>query len=207
MTDPPVGPGDVAPAPQDHGAPAPDPGGARRSPAFILLTSLAVALAVAVAVLVVLLAGEDEGSDRLEAVQQAAGTFGEALVTYDYEDPEAHRDAVLELSTGSFRDEYEDAFDQGLSAVITEVKARSTGFAKDIYVSELGESDAQAIVVLDVDVDGVAGPRTQRDLYVRLTFVEVDGEWRVDQVTDLNFDPGAATTTTSTAPQSTTTSI
>ena len=71
----------------------------------------------------------------------------------------------------------------------------------------LGDGDAQAIVVLDVDVDGVAGPRTQRDLYVRLTFVEVDGEWRVDQVTDLNFDPGAGSTTTSSAPESTTTSI
>jgi Mce-associated membrane protein len=208
MTEAPRGPDPAAPVPVGGGAPVPDPDGPRRSPAFILVTSLAVALAVAVAVLVVLLAGEDDGSDRLEAVQQAAGTFGEALVTYDYKDPGAHRDAVLELSTGSFRDEYEDAFDQGLSAVITEVKATSTGFAKDIYVSEIGESDAQAIVVLDVDVDGVAGPRTQRDLYVRLTFVEVDGEWKVDQVTDLNFDPGAATTTTtSTAPQSTTTSI
>jgi hypothetical protein len=198
MTDTPADPdGPVSPA----------SAGARRSPAFILVTSLAVALAVAVAVLVVLLAGEDDDASRLEDVQRAAGTFGEALVTYDYHDPEAHRDAVLALSTGSFREEYEDAFEQGLSAVITEVEAVSTGFAKDIYVSELGEADAQAIVVLDVDVDGVAGPRTQRDLYVRLTFVEVDGEWKVDQVTDLNFDPGAATTSTTAAPQSTTTSI
>ena len=184
-----------------------DTGTGRRSPAFILVTSLAVALAVGVAVLLVLLAGDDEGSDRLDAVREAAGTFGEALVTYDYHDPEAHRDAVLALSTGSFSEEYEDAFDAGLSEVITEVEAVSTGVAKDIYVSELGDADAQAIVVLDVDVDGVAGPRTQRDLYVRLTFVEVDGKWKVDQVTDLNFDPGAGTSTTGTAPESTTTSI
>ena len=74
-------------------------------------------------------------------------------------------------------------------------------------MSELGDADAQAIVVLDLEVDGVAGPRTQRDLYVRLTFVEVDGESKVDQVTDLNFDPGAGTSTTVGAPESTTTSI
>jgi hypothetical protein len=178
-----------------------------RSPAFILVTSLAVALAVAVAVLLVLLGGDDQADGDVDAVREAAGTFGEALVTYDYHDPEAHKDAVLALSTGSFRKEYQDAFDTGLKEVITKVKAVSKGFAKDVYVSELGDGDAQAIVVLDVDVDGVAGPRTQRDLYVRLTFVEVDGEWRVDQVTDLNFDPGAGSTTTSSAPESTTTSI
>lgn len=181
----------------------------RRSPAFILVTSLAIALAVAVAVLAVLLAA-DEGDGRLADVRRAAGTFGEALVSYDYKDPNAHRDAVLALSTGSFRDEYQDAFEQGLAEIITEVEAVSTGFAKDVYVSELGEADAQAIVVLDVEVTGVAGPRTQRDLYIRLTFVEVGGEWRVDQVTDLNFDPARATSTTTTtagAPESTSTSI
>ena len=184
------------------------PATARRSPAFILVTSLAVGLGVAVVVLALLLAGDEEGSSALDDVRAAAGTFGETLVTYDFRDPEAHRDAVLALSTGSFRDEYEDAFERGLGDVITEVEAVSTGFAKDVYVSELGEADAQAIVVLDVEVEGVAGPRTQRDLYVRLTLVEVDGEWKVDQVTDLNFDPGSATTTTtSAAPESTTTSI
>ncbi len=178
-----------------------------RSPALILVTTLAVALAVAVAVLTVLLAADDDGSDRMEEVRRAAGAFGEALVTYDFHDPDAHRDAVLALSTGSFRDEYQDAFDAGLADVITEVEAVSTGVATDVYVSELGESDAQAIVVLDVEVTGVSGPRTQQDLYVRLTFVEVQGAWKVDQVTDLNFDPGSATTTTPGAPDSTTTSI
>ena len=179
----------------------------RRSPALVLVTSLAVALAVAVGVLAVLLAGDGGGSDRLDEVRRAAGTFGEALVTYDYHDPDAHREEVLALSTGSFREEYEDAFEQGLGDVITEVEAVSTGVAEEVYVSELGDADALAIVVLDVDVTGVSGPRTQHDLYIRLTFVEVEGEWRVDQVTDLNFDPGSVTTTTAGAPESTTTSI
>jgi hypothetical protein len=195
----------------DASEPEPEVADRPRSPAFILVTSLAVALAVAVAVLLVLVAGDDGESDRLQEVREAAGEFGEALLTYDYHEPDAHRDAVLALSTGSFAEEYEDAFDEGLAKVITEVKAVSKGTAKDIYVSELGEADAQAIVVLDAEVDGVAGPRTQRDLYVRLTFVQVDGEWKVDQVTDLNLDvgagPGASTSTTEGAPESTTTSI
>ena len=54
--------------------------------------------------------------------------FGEALVTYDYRDPEAHRDAVLGLATGSFREEYQDAFDQGLGDLMT---VRSAGEVLD----------------------------------------------------------------------------
>jgi hypothetical protein len=187
-----------------------DPPAPRRSPALILAVTLAVLLALAVAVLAVLLAGSDEDERQVE-LRRAAGRFGEALVTYDFDDPEAHRDTVLELSTGSFSEEYEDAFDAGLGQLITEVEAVSKGTVKDVYLSELGEADAQAIVVLDVEITGVAGPRTMRDVYIRLTFVEVAGEWKVDQVIDLNFATGGTTpTTTSTtpsAPESTTTSI
>lgn len=174
------------------------PGGTdRRSPALVLAISLAVLFAIAAAVLGVLAVGPADGDARLDEVRASAGRFGEALVTYDFRDPEAHRKAVLALSTGSFRQEYEDAFDQGLSQIITEVEATSTGVVKDIYVSELGQEDAQAIVVVDIEHTGTGGPRTLYDVYFRLTFVEVDGAWKVDQVTDLNFDTAPASPTTS----------
>ena len=205
MSDDPVVP--EPDADERTGRSSPHAGASGRSAAFVLVTSLAVALAVAVAVLAVLLAGDDGGSERIDEVRQAAGTFGEALLTYDYQDPDAHRDKVLALSTGSFRQEYEEAFDAGLGPMISGAEAVSKGVAKDVYVSELGEADAQAIVVLDIEITGIAGPRTLRDFYVRLTFVEVKGEWKVDQVTDLKIDPGAATTSTTGAPESTTTSI
>lgn len=188
-------------------APAPEPARGR-SPALILAITLAVVFGAAAVGLAVVAAGGSEGKDRAEGVRVAAGQFGEALVTYDFRDPDAHRDAVLALSTGSFRQEYEDAFDQGLAQIITEVEATSAGFVKDIYVSEVGEDDAQAIVVADVEHTGTGGPRTLYDVYFRLTFIEVGGEWKVDQVTDLNFDTGAAapqdpaTTSTTAAPGS-----
>ena len=178
----------------------------RRDAAFVVAVSLAVLFgltAVVLSVLAVTDAFGDEGEERLDRARQAAGAFGEALVTYDFEDPDAHREAVLALSTGSFRQEYEDAFDRGLAQIITEVEATSTGFVKEIYVSELGEDDAQAIVVVDIEHTGTGGPRTLIDVYFRLTFIEVDGEWKVDQVTDLNFDTGSSPTESS----STTTSI
>jgi Mce-associated membrane protein len=178
----------------------------RRSAALILAITLAVLFGIAAAVLGVLAADRDDGDPRQEDVRRTAGEFAEALVTYDYRDPDVHRDAVLALSTGSFRDEYEDAFEQGLARVITEAEATSTGTVKDIYLSELDEERAQAIVVVDIEHTGTGGPRTLFDVYMKLTFVEVDGDWKVDQVEDLNFDAGSAPTST-TVPASSTTSI
>jgi hypothetical protein len=196
----PVDPGPVAEAvpPSDARPPA-------GRTALVLATTLAVVFAATSVVLGILLAGA-EGDDALEELRRTAGSFGETLVSYDYRDPEAHRDAVLAFATGSFREEYEDAFDQGLGAVITEVQAVSKGFVKDVYVTSVDEERAQAIVVVDIEHDGTSGPSTLFDVYFRLTMVEVGGRWKVDQVTDLNFDAGGgapptgAVTTDTTAP-------
>ncbi len=193
--------------PSDTGAPA------RRGPALVLAVTAAVLLGIAAVVLAILLAGAEDTDPRLADVRRTAGQFGEALVTYDHTDPDEHREAVLALSTGSFRDEYEDAFDQGLAQIISEVEATSTGFVKDVYVSELGEDDAEAIVVVDIEHTGSGGPRTLFDVYFRLTLVELDAGWRIDQVTDLSFDSGATPsdgtggTTTTTVSGATTSSI
>jgi hypothetical protein len=190
--DSPAGPADEA---------APD----RPRTALVLSVTLAVVFAVLAGVLAVLLAN-DGGDDEVEDLRETAGRFGEALVTYDYRDPEAHRDTVLGLATGSFREEYQDAFDQGLGEVITQVEAVSIGHVKDIYLSAIDAEQAQAIVVVDIEHEGTGGRNDLYDVYFRLTMVEVGGEWKVDQVTDLNFDAGGGEGTT--APTaSTTTSV
>jgi hypothetical protein len=165
----------------------------RRVSPLVLAVSLAVVFAVAATVLAVLLAQRGDDGE-LDGLRETAGRFGAALVTYDYHDPEAHRDAVLGFATGSFREEYQDAFDQGLAQVITEVQAVSTGYVKDVYLSAVDEERAQAIVVVDIEHEGTSGANTLYDVYFRLTLVNVDGTWKVDQVTDLNFDTGGAGT-------------
>jgi hypothetical protein len=193
--------GAAAPAPVE--GPAGDPP-ARRSRALLAAVALAVVFAVAAAVLAVLVA---QGSDdsELESVRETAGRFGAALVTYDYHHPKTHRDAVLAFATGSFREEYQDAFDQGLSQVITEVKAVSTGYVKDVYVSAVDEERAQAIVAVDIEHEGTSGRNTLYDVYFRLTMVRVHGAWKVDQVTDLNFDTGSGAGSTPAADAESTT--
>lgn len=197
---------DLTPAGSEPEAPgAPDRKGGRPR-ALVVAVSLAAVFALATAVLAVMVTGGGDDS-RLEGLRSTAGRFGEALVTYDYHDPKAHRDAVLDFATGSFREEYETAFDQGLGQIITEVKATSRGYVKDIYLSAVDEERAQAIVVVDIEHEGSSGPNTLYDVYFRLTLVEVGGRWKVDQVTDLNFDKGAAAPVTTDTTASTATSV
>lgn len=185
----------------------PEPPGPTRGSGLVLATSLAVVLAVATAVLAVLLVRSGDGSD--DDLRATAGRFGEALVTYDFHDPEAHRDSILALSTGSFREQYERAFAEGLGQLITEVEATSVGYVKDVYLSSVDEDEVQAIVVADIEHDGAGGQNRLYDVYFRLTLVRVDGDWLIDDVTDLNFGAGGggAPTTTSTTPDPTSTSV
>jgi Mce-associated membrane protein len=178
----------------------------RRGPAFIVAVTLAVLFGVVAVVLGVLVLVEDSDGEDLSDLRHAAGLFGEALVTYDFHDPDAHRDGVLDLATGSFRQDYEDAFDRGLGQIITQVQAVSRGSVNDVYLTSVDDEQAQAIVSLDIEVSGTSGERTLLDQYVLLTLVRVGGEWKVDQVTDLSFPstgsgaaPVTADTTTTTA--------
>ena len=152
-----------------------------------------VALLLLGAVVGLVVGRGDEARSPEADVRAAAADFAKVFNTYDYRDADAHRDAVLERATGSFRAEYRDAFDQGLGQVIVEAEAVQTGFVKDVYVSAIDEERAQAIVTVDVTHSGVGGSRTIYDVYALLTFVDVDGQWKVDQVTDLNFDTAAGT--------------
>lgn len=182
-----------------------------RGPGFVVAASLAALFAVATVVLAVLLLAQGDDGDEPSELRQAAGRFGEALVTYDFHDPEAHRDGVLSLATGSFRQDYEDAFNRGLGQIITQVQAVSRGSVNDVYLTSVDDEQAQAIVSLDIEVSGTSGERTLLDQYVLLTLVRVGGEWKVDQVTDLSFPATGAgappvtggTTTTTAGPPAT----
>lgn len=178
--------------------------------ALVLSVTLAVVFAVAAAILGVLLAqAGDDTEDALDDLRGAAGEFGEVLVSYDFHDPEAHRDAVLDRSTGSFRDEYDAAFEQGLGDLITELQATSEGHVKEVFLTEVQDDQALAVVVLDIVTEGAAGANPLYDVYIRLTLIQVDGTWLVDDVTDLSFGgdaaPGPGVTTDTTA--TTTTSV
>jgi hypothetical protein len=167
------------------------PADARRA-ALILAVSVAVLLAVASIALAVVANHRQDRLSRVDSLRKAAGAAGSALLSYDYHDPTGNREAVLKLSTGSFRKEYEQTFDQGLGQLIAKVKATAVGTVKDVYVSSIDSNGAQAIVVADVTTKGPSGSHTLYDQYVLLSFVDAKGTWKVDDVTDLNFAQASA---------------
>lgn len=169
----------------------------RRRPTLIIaaLFGLSVGLAVLAAVLSARLADE---RDRRQAVEDVAGRFAAALLTYDFDKLEESKQRVLELSTGNFRKEYEEAFEGGLDTLYQETQARSRGTVKDVFVGAVDGDTAEAIVVADATAEGTAGARRRLDSYIRLQLVRLGGRWQVDGVTSLNFgeEPGSVTTTT-----------
>jgi hypothetical protein len=151
---------------------------------------------------------DNERKDR-EAVEEASGRFASALLTYDYQDLATAKKRVLALSTGKFRKEYTQAFDNGLDTLFRETQARSAGTVSEVFVGQIADGTVTTIAVVDAVARGSAGGRRLVSSYVELQLVKVDGVWKVDGVTNLNLAAGASdtplpsttpTTTTTTAP-------
>ena len=143
-----------------------------------------------------------ESKDTRSSVEQVASRFASAVLTYDYRDLDKTKQAVLALSTGKFRTDYDQNF-SGLSALFTTTKGQSTATVKDVFVSGIQSDTASAIVVLDERGQGTSGQRLNVDWYLRLSLVKVRGNWRVDDLINLNFAgqsptdvPGGTTATT-----------
>ncbi|HVF75763.1 MAG TPA: hypothetical protein VM938_11995 [Acidimicrobiales bacterium] len=184
------------PEPEPEAAPeaAPEAKGSRRLlAACVALFVLSVALAALAAVLASRL--ESERSRRND-VEEVAGRFATALLTYNHENLDESRERVLALSTGKFREEYEQAFKGGLDVLIKETKATSAGTVTDIFIGPVEDNTAKAIVVANATTEGTTGTRRSVASYIQLVLVHVGGEWRVDGVTNLNFGQGTTPTTT-----------
>jgi hypothetical protein len=189
--------------PVDDAVPEATPDRPRRSGSklAIALAVLFAALAIFLAFVATSLRGQlDDERDVRADVEDVAGRFSEALLTYKFGDLDTTKDHVLGLSTGEFATEYEAAF-PGLASLITQSQSSATATVKDVFVSRIEGDRATAITVVDAVGTGAGGPRTQPDSYVRLDLVRTSGGWKVDGVTSLNFTTGpAGSTTTSTVP-------
>jgi Mce-associated membrane protein len=144
-------------------------------------------------------------SERRE-VASVAGAFGEALLSYDFNDLEAARGRVVELATENFGRNYSDAFAAGLKEAITQLQASATATVKDVYVAGVSKDEAHVIVVLDSEVRSTAGVRQVVGSYLDLTLLRRKGTWKVDSATSIaatretNTPPGPATPPTTAPP-------
>jgi len=192
-------PVDEQPTPAEQAAPEEAAAPAEESPeapktvsrtAFRAAVALAIVFFIGTVVTAIFAAQQhrqlQRSKDARAGVEQVASRFASAVLTYDYRDLDKTKNAVLALSTGKFRTDYEQNFG-GLSALFTATKGQSTATVKDVFVSAIDKDTATAIVVLDERGQGTSGQRLNVDWYLRLSLVKVKGKWRVDDLINLNF--------------------
>ena len=166
-----------------------------RGPRPVALVALAVVLAVAVVTIVVQWRHTADLDRRVRDLQSAdatrrdiasaAGSFGEALLSYDFSDLNAARERVLALATDAFGQQYTTAFTGGLDVAITKLQATSKATVDDVYVSDAIGDTAKAVVTLDSEVHSTAGTRRTVGSYLDLTLKRENGAWKVDTVTSV----------------------
>ena len=154
----------------------------------LLPLALGVLLVAAVVIAVLTYreaADQRDRADRLAAIDAAerdvasvAGAFGEALLTYDRADLASARAQIAATATESFLDTYDETF-LALEPVISELQAVGVGQADTVYVAEVGDDSAKAVVVLDQRVESTAGTREVTGVYLQVDLVREDGQWRV----------------------------
>jgi Mce-associated membrane protein len=206
------------PGPEQHEAdqpeserPAPERTGASTSGSRPLIV-IAAALLVVATFLGVLAARYHaeltRDRDQRQAVEQVAARFATAFVTYDYRSLDASLTRIKRDATAKFAAEYERLFRTSLSTLIRETRAQSRGTVTDVFLGDVDDETASALIVVNVEREGAGGRLPVAGTYFQMDLVEQNGRWRVDNVTSINFSQSAGPTpgpTTPGAPAATTT--
>lgn len=121
---------------------------------------------------------------RLE-VSGAAHAFGQALLSYDYQDLQTTRTKLMAMATGDFLNTYDDAFGGVMEQVIIKLKATSQATVRGVYLSDVDEATANAIVVVDQQVTTTDAIKNVRDSHLKIALVREKGTWKVREVTVL----------------------
>ena len=170
-----------------------------------LLTVVSVIGAVAMAVVAARLAGDlDQERDERQSATRVASRFAEVFLTYDFERLDRSKKAVLALSTGKFRREYEQGVG-ALDQIFQATKSRASVVVKDVFTGQIESDTVSIVVVADQVVEGISGTHRRLDAWLQLDLVKTRSRWLVDGVTSLNFGQppegaGANTPPTSSPP-------
>ncbi|MFI6598515.1 hypothetical protein ACIBHX_19830 [Nonomuraea sp. NPDC050536] len=121
---------------------------------------------------------------RLE-VTHAAYSFGQTLLSYDYQDLQKTRTALTAMATGDFLATYDEAFGGAMAQVIVKLKAVSEANVREVYLADADEGSAHAIVVVDQQVKTSEAIRSVKDSHLKITLVKQQGAWKIQDVTVL----------------------
>lgn len=133
--------------------------------------------------------GEAErlGAERALRVEVsgAAAAFGKALLSYDYQDLQTTRSTLMAQATGDFLATYDEAFGGVMEQVIIKLQAVSQASVREVYLADVDEASAHAIVVVDQQVKTSEAIKTVRDSHLKISLLKEKGVWKINEVTVL----------------------
>jgi hypothetical protein len=144
----------------------------------------------------------------IRGVRRVAGDFGAATLTYDYRDLKPFERRMRAHATGTFRRQLGEGGLEAIESLIKGLKSTSEATVKQIFVSELEDHSASAIVVVEAQArNGDAPPKKVDAAYLELQLVKAGGRWLIDGVSTLDLGravsgPGGTGNSTTTAPPS-----
>ncbi|MFI7634527.1 hypothetical protein [Nonomuraea sp. NPDC049400] len=127
---------------------------------------------------------ETERALRLE-VSGAASAFSKALLSYDYQNLQTTRSTLAAQATGDFLATYDAAFGGAMAQVIVKLKATSQATVREVYLADVDEATAHAIVVVDQQVNTSEAIRSVKDSHLKIGLVKEKGTWKIHDVTVL----------------------
>ena len=127
---------------------------------------------------------ESERALRME-VSGAAAAFSRALLSYDYKDLQTTRSALAAQATGDFLATYDAAFGGTMAQVIVKLEATSQATVREVYLADVDEATAHAIVVVDQQVNTSEAIRSVKDSHLKISLVKEKGSWKIHDVTVL----------------------
>ena len=183
-------------------APTPHGGTSRRLRLSALAVVLALACALAAAGAGVLLYQRLNPSSVDGSIFAAARSGIEAVYAYDYEDSEGSVQGKLDALTGDLREEYErDLTEGGIIDTYEQVSATTRYEVLDVGLQQVNEAQDTATVVVfgqyvveSVNSGNQPAPEGSEcqvtpggaqscTQTVRATVVDVDGEWKISELT------------------------
>lgn len=148
-----------------------------------------------------------DARDDRRAAASVAGEFASATMSYDHRDLDGSLAAVTDLATADYAETYQNAFFEELQPVVDELRARGRVHVRDVYISDLSDDTATAVVSFDAVIRSTIGTRRLAGSYVRVDLVKEGGAWKADDLTflattqeGLDGPTGAGATTPTTAP-------
>lgn len=179
-------PDDAADDTAGNGAPAADDDEVGR-PTWLLVAFAVGAIALLGLAAWSLLRANDLATQRDDrrAAASVAGRYATAIMSYDHRDLEGSLAAVTDLATQDEAENYQNAYFEELQPVVDELRARGRVHVRDVYVSEIDDGTATAVVNFDAVIRSTIGTRRLTGSYVRIDLKKEGGEWKADELTFL----------------------